>query len=164
MAKKQLTLKHIERENKKFEKKEKIDLDDDFFVYIYPNFSPKKIQEMIVEMISDTEQAKELGLEEEFNQIRYSDWGFFHMIKYFADLDIPSDFKEKLSAYFTLVESEFYKTILSAFPKESIEKVGQAMENVANLFDEFAQMDDETKAKVINSFLKSEGIEAVVKE
>ncbi|QJI52494.1 hypothetical protein [Psychrobacillus phage Perkons] len=126
MAKK-LTLSDIKKSNSKYDEKKRIELDEEVFVDIYPNFKPTKIKELIQEMVTDTSRAKEVGID--FDSINPSDWGLFNIIAKFADLGVPTDIKKKVQAFNEINEYEYFDKIINAFPEESVDKVTKALEN-----------------------------------
>jgi hypothetical protein len=129
MAKK-LTMTDIKNENKKYTEKKKVVLSDEYYVHIYPNFSPESISELINEIISDSQRAKEVGIN--FDKISTSDWSIFNVIYKFTDLGIPTDIKRKVQAFTEIMNSEYLVKIIEAFPVESINKVKISLDNYVN--------------------------------
>lgn len=122
---KKIKLSDIKNDNKKFEEKKKVELSDDYYINIYPNFSNDKIAELINETILDPQRAKESGID--FDKIPLADWGLFNIIYKFSDLDIPSDIKRKVQAFEIVMKSEYWTKIIAAFPEESILKVKESL-------------------------------------
>jgi hypothetical protein len=153
---KKLTLADIKNENKVYEQKKRIELSDDFHVFIYPHFSPSKIAELIKEMITDQQRATEAGLN--FDKINMGDWFLFNIIYKFADLGIPSEIKKKVQAFTYIIDSKYFEQIINAFPEESIKKVNDAFlrfkENFDLLMKENGLVNDET----IDELLEKENI------
>lgn len=153
---KKLTLTDIKNENKVYEQKKRIELSDDFHVFIYPHFSPSKIAELIKEMITDPQRATEAGLN--FDKINMGDWFLFNIIYKFADLGIPSEIKKKVQAFTYIIDSMYFEQIINAFPEESIKKVNDAFlrfkENFDLLMKENGLVNDET----IDELLEKENI------
>lgn len=127
---KKLNLSDIKKENKIYEQKQKVELSDEYFVNIYPNFSPKKVSELIKEMITDRERAEEIGID--FDEIPMGDWSLFNIVYKFTDLGIPSDIKSKVLAFNELINYEHYGKIIAAFPQESLIK----LQDMVNRFNE----------------------------
>lgn len=150
---KKLTLTQIKKEANKYSTKERVPLDNDTHVYIYPNFSPLKIQEMITELMSDQTRAEEEGLTLTVN---FTDWGFFNIIKHFADLDIPNEIDKKITVYNDLIQTEYYSKILQSFPIESIKKVGDMISKTTEALNSFNDMNEEDRKKFIETFLQKE--------
>lgn len=156
MASKKLTLTDIKNENKVYEQKKRIELSDDFHVFIYPNFSPTKIREVIKEILTDPQRAKDAGLN--FDDINMGDWFLFNVIYKFAELGIPSDIKKKVQAFTYLIDSKYYEQIINAFPKDSIKKINESFlrfkENLDVLIKENGLLHD----AAIDELLKEENI------
>jgi hypothetical protein len=140
MAKK-ITLKHIENENKKNEKKKKVELPNGDYLYIYPNFSNEKIAELINEHVSDLISAKEEGIE--LNEKSMRDWGAFNIICKFSELEIPNDIKLKFQAFEQIIKYDYYTDIIAAFPEESFRKVEVAFNNFSENFKTLTQQEIE---------------------
>jgi hypothetical protein len=140
MAKK-ITLKHIENENKKYEKKKKVELPNGDYLYIYPNFSNEKIAELINEHVSDLISAKEEGIE--LNEKSMRDWGAFNIICKFSELEIPNDIKLKFQAFEQIIKYDYYTDIIAAFPEESFRKVEVAFNNFSENFKTLTQQEIE---------------------
>lgn len=127
---KKLTLIDIKNENKIYDQKEKVILSDEFYVNIYPNFSPIKISELIREILTDPQRAKDAGID--FDKINITDWGLFNLIYKFADLNIPSDIQKKVQAFNEIMNSDYWTKIIEAFPEESINKFKEALDNISS--------------------------------
>jgi hypothetical protein len=134
MAKK-LTLKDLKNENKKYEEKKRVMLSDDFYINIYPNFSPIKINELLKETLTEPYQAKEIGIN--FDKIALNDWLIFNIIAKFSDLGIPDDIHKKIQVFNDLMNTEYWTSIISAFPEESMQKILEATDKYTTGFNEF---------------------------
>jgi hypothetical protein len=134
---KKLTLADIKNQIKVYEQKQRIELSDDFHLFIYPHFSPSKIGELIKEMVTDPQRAKDAGID--FDEINMGDWFLFNVIYKFADLGIPSEIKKKVQAFSYLVDSEFFGKIIDSFPQESIHKIEESFNNFQENFNAILQ-------------------------
>lgn len=146
---KKLTLGQIEKEVDLYSKKEKVQLNEDTHVYIFPHFAPSKIETMIKELLTDSVRAEEEGLEFTVN---FTHWAYFSIIKHFADLDIPNEIEKKLKVYAMLIETQYFMKIINSFPKESIEKVTEALKKVEESLSFINAMDEKEKELFIKSF------------
>lgn len=153
---KKLNLSVLESRAKQRERKVKVQLDADTHVYIYPEFTPSKIQKMIQEILTDRIRAEKAGIEFDVN---FVDWSFFSMIKYFADLGIPDDIEKKMQAFIMLIDDEYYEKITQAFPPESIEKVTKMLERVTQNINNYMQLNEEDQQKLIKDLSDLEGDE-----
>jgi hypothetical protein len=152
---KKLNFKQIETQVSQYSKKQKVTLSDGNYVNIYPNFSPTKVQNMVKEIMSDQIRAEKAGID--FSSIKIDDWGFFNIIKSFCDLDIPSEIEKKVQAFTTLVESDYFTEIISAFPQESLQKVIKALDQTTQNLNTFNALSEEEKEKLTASMkLQSE--------
>lgn len=134
---KQLKLVDIKNENKIYNEKKKVELSDKYFVYIYPHFSPIKITELINEILTDPQRAKEVGID--FDKINITDWGLFNIIYKFADLGIPSEIKKKVQAFSEIMNSEYWTKIIEAFPVESINKFKESLDIISANIEQLAK-------------------------
>ena len=134
---KKLTLTDIKNENKIYDQKKKVVLSDEYFINIYPNFSPIKIAELIRETLSDPQKAKDAGID--FDQISIADWGLFNIIYKFTDLGIPSDIKKKVQAFIEIMNTEYWAKIIESFPEESINKIKESLDRFSANFEKLTQ-------------------------
>lgn len=132
---KKLNIGVIEKENKIYEEKVKVDLSNGYYVNIYKNFSPIKINELVREILTDRQRAEESGID--FTEINMKDWGYFNIIYKFSDLGIPSDIKSKVDAFIQVMNFKDWTKILSAFPKESIDEIIESLEIASNNLEEY---------------------------
>ncbi len=138
MAKK-LTLSDLKSEVSKYEVKQRIDLSEDLYVDIYPNFSPSKISELIKNFLDYQDLLKK----EELDIKNTSDWFLFNVIETFVDLSIPKDIKKKVQFYLILRESDHFNKIISAFPKESFERLTKSLEKAHKGISELLKVTSE---------------------
>lgn len=118
---KKINFNALKKEVALYDKKEKIQLDDQFHIHIYPLFAPSKIQQMLTEALEDHTKAIEAGLGKEM--VNLLDWILFHMILHFTDLDIPTELNLKLQAFAILRDSKYFNKIVNSFPAESMDQV-----------------------------------------
>lgn len=154
MAMKKLTLTDIKNEIKVFDQKKRVDLSDDFYVVIYPHFSPTKLTELIKEMVTDKLRAEEAGLD--FEKINIADWVLFSIIYKFADLGIPSEIKKKIQAFAQLIDSKYFGKIIESFPKESIKEFEETFMRFNENFQELLKANQKVDDKTIDELLKKE--------
>jgi hypothetical protein len=112
---KKLTLKDLKNENKIYDQKKKVTLSDEYYVNIYPYFSPIKISEYINETLTDPQRAKEAGID--FDKISLEDWSLFNIIYKFTDLGIPNEIDKKVKAFTDIANSKYWEKIISSFWK-----------------------------------------------
>jgi hypothetical protein len=139
MAAKKLNLALIKENIKKYDEKVKVALGEDVYTHIYPNFSPTKISEMMVELLTDKERAEKAGID--FESLSMLDWFYLNIIKHFADVSIPTDIKKKVQYFIFLKESDYLPLIIQEFPLHSIERVTRAIENAKILLGEQSKID-----------------------
>lgn len=120
---KKISLVDIKNDNKVYSQKKRIELDENSHAFIYPHFAPSKQAELIKEMITDSQRAKEAGID--FDKINMADWSLFNIIYKFADLGIPSEIKKKVQAFYLLVDWKYFGKIIESFPQESIDEFTQ---------------------------------------
>ncbi len=138
MAKK-LTLTDLKSEVSKYNIKQRIDLSEDLYVDIYPNFSPSKISELIKNFLDYQDLLKK----EELDIKNTSDWFLFNIIETFVDLSIPKDIKKKVQFYLVLRDSEHFYKIIDSFPEESFERLNQSLEKANKGISELLKVTSE---------------------
>lgn len=155
MTTQKLTLSHIKEDNKKYNEKQRIELNDQFHTYIYPNFDPARVKKMIISLIEDfTEIANKKGVKTDLSP---GDLLYVYTIIEFSDIaEFPKKLSDKLKMFEEVVKSEFAETIYEAFPKESLQKI----ENRALNFAKIAQQSKE----VLGSLEANEDILKKVEE
>ncbi|PLR99647.1 hypothetical protein [Bacillus sp. T33-2] len=151
---KKLTLNDIKNENKVFSQKKKIELSDDYHVFIYPHFSPTKIAELIKEMVTDKIRAEDAGIN--FNEIHMADWVLYNIIYKFTDLGIPSEIKKKVQAFAYLVDSQYFGTIIESFPQESIKKFTDSFAKFKENFDLVMKSQDMSVEEIVGLLKEDE--------
>lgn len=53
MVTQKLTLNHIKEDNKRYNEKQRIELNEQYHTYIYPNFDPTRVSKMIKSLVED---------------------------------------------------------------------------------------------------------------
>lgn len=145
---KKLTLSHLKTKVKEYDLKEKVTLDEETHVNIFPNFSPERIREMIKEMLSDGERAKKANIPFNVNLI---DWGNFNIIKFFTDLGIPNDIDKKLQAFVMLKNTDYFEAIINKFPEDSIKRIEKELDRVNRNLNAINEMSEEDKNKLFET-------------
>lgn len=135
-----LNLQALKNDAKKYDQKTKVQLNDDFHVFINKHFAPSKVQEMLVELFSDFDQAKKEKLDLE--SIGYDGWLFFLIIKKFSDLNISPILKNKINTYLQIRDSDIYPLLMAAFPAESYERVTRMMLLMQETMAELKKIDE----------------------
>ncbi|MFT0857500.1 hypothetical protein VSK97_18035 [Bacillus swezeyi] len=132
MTSQKLTLNHIKEGNKKYNEKQKIELNDQYHTYIYPNFDPTRVSNMIKTLIKDyVDIQSKKGVKTDLGA---GDLANLYMVIEFSDIaDMPKALTAKVKMLEEVAKSEHIKTIYDSFPKESLKKV----EDAANGFVDF---------------------------
>jgi hypothetical protein len=130
---KKITLADIKNQNKVYEQKQKVELSDGNYLFIYPNFSPTKMAELIKEVVTEPQLAKDKGID--FDKINTGDWYLFNIICKFSDLVIPSNIEKKVQAFKELIDWEYFGALIDSFPKESIKKLDEAFTRFKENFE-----------------------------
>ena len=144
-----LNLQALKSNAKKYDKKEKVQLNNDFHVYVYKHFAPSKVVDMLVELLTDYEESKKqkLGLE----SISRQDWLYFMIIKTFTDLNISPVLKNKIATYLQIRDSDIYPLLTFAFPKESYERVVKMMNSIDNQLGELKNFDQNKLQEIVEN-------------
>ena len=152
---KKLNLAMINENVKKYDEKEKITLSDGNYTYIYPNFAPSKIREVIKESLMDFEKAKNAGID--FSGINLPDWLFMNIIRHFADLNIPNDIKKKSQIFIKLVDSDYFAEIIQSFPSSSLDKVTELLTVTSKNLEEMNKnkVNETTIDKIVDKAIDS---------
>ncbi|SNZ09933.1 hypothetical protein SAMN05421503_1425 [Terribacillus aidingensis] len=151
---KKLTLQLLKSDAKKYDKKEKVQLTEDVHAFIYPLFSPTKVKEMLIEFLTDFEQAKAEKID--LASVGRQEWLFFMIIKTFADLEISSHLKNKFNTYLQIRNSDIYPLILEAFPKESYQRVVKMMDSIDRQLVELKNMDQQKLEDLVQKVVELE--------
>ena len=120
MAKK-LTLSVIEKENKKFLEKQRIEFDNgEYYLMLDKHFSPKKITSLLREFNEKILYIREKGIDpSDFDHVSYF---WFLTIKYFTDLGetITDELEQQLFIMDQLLDSNYFSQIIGTFNDEQI--------------------------------------------
>ncbi|PRS77196.1 hypothetical protein C6Y03_01045 [Bacillus sp. LNXM65] len=147
MTTKAVNLTTLGELTKKYDEKKKVQLNDEFHLYIYPEFAPSKIAEVLKELNTDYFNGDKNGLK--INEIVMTDWLYFLVIKKFTNLKISNSLKSKMSAYINLVDSGLMGQIMMSFPEESIQKVLDHIKSVEDAVDQFIDSDLDNKTEQV---------------
>lgn len=122
MSEKQLTFSQVKKDNKKYQEKERIEFNDgEFYLDIYQNFEPRKVQAMLKEIGETFTFAKENNIEIP-SEITYDIVNCF-IIKNFTSIPSPKDTNKLIQGFIDLINSDYYIQIMQAFSQDSLQKV-----------------------------------------
>ncbi|MCF7618669.1 hypothetical protein L3137_15535 [Bacillus sonorensis] len=158
MTTQKLTLSHIKEDNKKYNEKQRIELNDQYHTYIYPNFDPTRVNKMIKTLIKDyVEIQSKKGVKTDLGA---GDLAYLYTVIEFSDIaDMPKTLTAKIKMLEEVAKSDHIRTIHEAFPKESLKKV----EDAANGFVDFiSRTANENADKINEDILKK--VEELTKE
>ncbi|WP_342468340.1 hypothetical protein NSS78_08545 [Bacillus sp. FSL W8-0920] len=147
MTTKAVNLTTLGELTKKYDEKKKVQLNDEFHLYIYPEFAPSKIAEVLKELNTDYFNGDKNGLK--IDEVAMTDWLYFLIIKKFTNLKIPNSLKSKMSAYVNLVDSGLMGQIMMSFPEESIQKVFDHIKSVEDAVDQLVESDLDNKTEQV---------------
>jgi len=118
---KKLTLSVIEKENKKFLEKQRIEFDNgEYYLMLDKHFSPKKITSLLREFNEKILYIREKGIDpSDFDHVSYF---WFLTIKYFTDLGetITDELEQQLFIMDQLLDSNYFSQIIGTFNDEQI--------------------------------------------
>ncbi|WP_277539466.1 hypothetical protein [Bacillus sp. 159] len=121
MTSKKLSVSGVKALSKSVDKKQKVQINDEYHVYIYPQFGMFKLQKMFENFLKAPLEAEDQGID--MSKISMIDWLSFNVVKEFSDLDIPNDIKKQLEFYYELMNTDLLYPIFNSFPQESLEKI-----------------------------------------
>ncbi|MED1758219.1 hypothetical protein P4U87_04610, partial [Bacillus subtilis] len=101
MASKKLNVSGVKTLSRNIDKKQKVQLNDEYHVYIYPHFGLIKLQKMFENFLKVPLEAQDKGID--MSKISSVDWLSFNIVKEFCDLDIPKDIKKQIEFYYELM-------------------------------------------------------------
>jgi len=140
---KKLTLSVIEKENKKFLEKQKIEFDNgEYYLMLDKHFSPKKITSLLHEFNEKNLYIREKGIDpSDFDHVSYF---WFLTIKYFTDLGetIPDELEQQLFIMDQLLDGNYFWRIIGAFNDEQMntlsDYLSRYISNMSTLFNTVA--------------------------
>lgn len=109
--------------------------DQEYTIQLHPYFSNTKVREMIEELrmfiVNSSDENIELNMEQELHDII----GYF-MVRHFSNIKMTTSKKAKriFAEYRQALDSDVFKVIIRAIPKESIQKVYQAICELQELY------------------------------
>ncbi|OTQ87532.1 hypothetical protein BG30_04800 [Bacillus subtilis subsp. subtilis] len=155
MASKKLNVSGVKTLSRNIDKKQKVQLNDEYHVYIYPHFGLLKLQKMFENFLKVPLEAQEKGID--MSKISSVDWLSFNIVKEFCDLDIPKDIKKQIEFYYELMNIDFLYPIINEFPKESLEKVNTVAGRLQAVFDKLGNAKaDEFEQVIIDTVAELE--------
>lgn len=130
----EVTLADFKKEAKKYNEKVKVTFEDGSYVYVYKYFSPKKIDECVMEL---TEYIAELQKKNiQMNDLDIVVFMELHIFKHFSSLksSIPKEIDKKNEIFKFLTDGSMYKQVVDAFDDEQKQLVWKS------LFDKFKKI------------------------
>ncbi|TWK86687.1 hypothetical protein [Bacillus paralicheniformis] len=145
MTTQKLTLSHIKEDNKKYNEKQRIELNDQYHTYIYPNFDPARIMKMFKSLIQDfTDIKNKKGVKTELSP---GDLLYVYTIVEFSDIaEFPKKLTDKLKMFEEIVKSDFASKIYESFPKDSLQRIDKRALNVAKIAQQSKEFVDSLEA------------------
>lgn len=115
---KQLNITKVKESNKQYSETERIWLDDEYYIDIYPKFDPDKVNDMF-------EELRQFVQELEKEKIKIDDKTLIYLIdcfiiKTFSKMNMPKKAKTLLQFFIQLKRYEYFDLIMELYPKESI--------------------------------------------
>ncbi|TWL74974.1 hypothetical protein CHCC15315_1913 [Bacillus licheniformis] len=145
MTTQKLTLSHIKEDNKKYNEKQRIELNDQYHTYIYPNFDSSRIMKMFKSLIRDfTDIKNKKGVKTELSP---GDLLYVYTIIEFSDIaEFPKKLTDKLKMFEEIAKSDFASKIYESFPKESLQRIDKTALNVAKIAQQSKEFVDSLEA------------------
>ncbi|MCY0091430.1 MULTISPECIES: hypothetical protein [Bacillus amyloliquefaciens group] len=155
MTSKKLSVSGVKALSKNVDKKQKVQINDEYHVYIYPQFGMFKLQKMFENFLKAPLEAEDKGID--MTKISMIDWLSFNVVKEFSDLDIPNDIKKQLEFYYELMNTDLLYPIFNSFPKESLEKVSIISNRLQSTFEKLGSgKSEEFEQMIINTVAELE--------
>jgi len=119
----------------------------DYEVLVDQKFLPTKLNQLILESVSNYDNLKEL---DESVKVSYL---MFLTIKYFTDVEIvkTDSFEDQIRILNALINLEIFDKILSEFPESELEKINEYMLKFNSNIDKF--MKDEKGIEYLKKFM-----------
>lgn len=130
-----LTIKAVKDDNKKYAEKKRIDFaGTDYYINIYPYFSPTKIKDMYEDLADTMKKSKEMNIDIKDSYIQ--EFLLFFVIKHFSDLYTPKKTKELIQFFIEFINTDYYQLIIKEYNQEEINKV------ISKLFEVYGTSSD----------------------
>lgn len=144
MANNKLTLGKLKTIDSKTYTQKKIKIGE-YDVLIDEQFRPSKISEMITEFTQKLDYCREKGYD-----LKFGEYVFVLLIKYFTDITIPSSFEEQVQMLKLLVDHELLTPIINAFDENEMKKlndnINKYKDNVDKLLEDLkAEQEEKTE-------------------
>lgn len=156
MTTQKITLDHIKTENKKFDEKVKVQLDNKFHVHIFPNFDPTKIASMLRTLIKDYVEL-ESGKKKTKTELTVAELVILYTTVTFSDIaTMPNSLSTRISLFHELAKTPYLSTIYNQFPSDSKKQIELAIEGYTKtletsqkeMTEKIAEMQDRIADKV----------------
>lgn len=155
MKSKKLSVSGVKTLSKSVDKKQKVQINDEYHVYIYPQFGMFKLQKMFENFVKSLLEAEEQGID--LSKISMNDWLSFNVVKEFSDLDIPDDTKKQFEFYYELMNTDLLYPIFNEFPIESLEKINIIANRLRSNFEKLGSAkSEEFEQMIINTVAELE--------
>lgn len=159
---KKLDFSMAKKSIKKYDEKVRVVVDvdekgEETFVNIFPNFSPIKMREMFQEMMKDEQNIIEQKLDS--SKINRGNWFYFNVVKFFSDLDLPDDTKEKAKYFMVFEQTPYFDKIVNEYPEESLKKLADMLTRMSEEVMELTDKQVEQLQKEMEELDKNEDVE-----
>ena len=133
-----LTMAQIAKENTIYDEIVEIPVhvgDTEHVIQLHPYFTNTKVRDMVEELrafiVNSSDENLKLNIEQELHDII----GYF-MVRHFSNIKMTTSKKAKriFMEYKQALDSDVFKVIIRAIPKESIQKVYQAICELQELY------------------------------
>lgn len=159
---KKATLSALKVKAKEYDKKVKVEIEDVLHLYIYPNFKPNKIKEMVLKTLTELVNSQKENVD--LNNVRIEDWLYINILTYFSDLDIPNEINGKKEALDLLLDLDILEYIIAQYPIESIKKLENKIMEVNKNMDMFNSMTKEQQEMLLEQIKNDKNIGEILKE
>ncbi len=155
MAKqKNLSLSALKKMNASLNTRERIYLDDNFYLDVDKKFRSTKIQLILQRILEVNQYMIDNKLESSFDLISYS---IFLAIKNFTSLEVKDDIEVEVQALNYLIDLDYYQKIIDAFGKDNMEyfvnKLTESLKNVNYIQNQM--IDEMFKNREVNEISES---------
>jgi uncharacterized protein YktA (UPF0223 family) len=150
---KQLPISVIKDENKLYGETVEFPIlahGEEYIVKVYPFFRPEKVRELVVDLATFGRNIKEGNIP--YQDHEEGDVVAYFILRNFTDIKFTKStkFKNIYEEYKTVINSDVLKKVFNMFPKESVAKVYERIEEVIEANEMFTRQIQFIKDRVNN--------------
>lgn len=152
MAKK-LTVSALKTANKvRYDETQRVELDDEFYVDIFPYARDSKIQEIVQENLEDMAKEAEKEDSKFMTMLEIPAFSYMYIVRHLTELEIPKKIDQKAKIFVELADSGYLFKIIESFPEETLNSIAEGYDIVTQGMSQLNNMSEDEMKELSDKF------------